>query len=409
MLSCDVCQFAKHVRASYPVSNTRANEVFSLIHSDVWGPLGINTRCDFEYFITFIDDYSRSTFVYLLKDHSKVPHVIETFILHVQTQYGSSVKTFRSDNAREYVCQAVEDFFRKREIVHETSCSYAPPQNGVAERKNRQLLNVTRALLFQRNLPKQYWGDAVLTSAYLINRMPSRVLNGQTPHSMLPGSRPPFLLPPRVFGCVCFIHDHSPYVKKLDPRSIKGVFVGYSPTQKGYKCLDPTTGRVYVTKDVTFLEHVSYFCENTLQGEKSMSREEYSLNQEIQFTDFLDYKQEESPQAVEVLEHERNEECSTGTKEECNRLFGQVYSRRRVCTDKVIDGENSALNLNPTSSLNAIEFAYACLNSLSQPQTAKESSYAPEDRLLRVILGIQVSTAKETCLKFLYTGALSLI
>ncbi|XP_049933224.1 retrovirus-related Pol polyprotein from transposon RE1 isoform X3 [Nymphaea colorata] len=254
MLSCDVCQFAKHVRASYPISNSRSNKAFSLVHSDVWGPSGIHSRGGFQYFITFIDDYSRCTFVYLLKDRSEVPHIIETFILLVENQYGNSVKTFRSDNAREYLCLTVEEFFRKRGIVHETSCSYTPPQNGVAERKNRQLLNVTRAILFQRNLPKYYWGDAILTSVYLINRMPSRVLKGRTPYSMLPGSSQPFHLPPRVFGCVCFIHNHSPNVKKLDPKSIKGIFLGYSSTKKGYKCL--ATGRLHITKDVTFLEHV---------------------------------------------------------------------------------------------------------------------------------------------------------
>ncbi|KAF3773350.1 Retrovirus-related Pol polyprotein from transposon TNT 1-94 [Nymphaea thermarum] len=100
MISCDVCQFAKHVRASYPISTSRANEVFSLIYSDVWGPLRIHTRQGFQHFITFIDDFSKSTFVYLLKDRSEVPHVIETFIVLVETQYGGSVKTFRTDNAR---------------------------------------------------------------------------------------------------------------------------------------------------------------------------------------------------------------------------------------------------------------------------------------------------------------------
>ncbi|XP_049936458.1 retrovirus-related Pol polyprotein from transposon RE1 isoform X4 [Nymphaea colorata] len=249
MLSCDVCQFAKHVRASYPISNSRSNKAFSLVHSDVWGPSGIHSRGGFQYFITFIDDYSRCIFVYLLKDRSEVPHIIETFILLVENQYKNSVKTFGLIMLVNICVSLLKNSFERGGLFMRHPVVIPPPQNGVAERKNRQLLNVTRAILFQRNLPKYYWGDAILTSVYLINRMPSRGLKGRTPYSMLPGSSQPFHLPPRVFGCVCFIHNHIPNVKKLYPKSIKGIFLGYSSTQKGYKCLDPTTGRLQITKE----------------------------------------------------------------------------------------------------------------------------------------------------------------
>ncbi|MFV0960692.1 DDE-type integrase/transposase/recombinase, partial [Klebsiella pneumoniae] len=238
-LFCDVCQLAKHVRASYPSTSHHVCTPFALIHSDVWGPSGIPSRPGFQYFITFTDDYTRNIFVYLLKDRSEVPSTIETFITLVEKQYGAKVQTFRSDNAKEYTCEVVELFFQQHGIVHETSGSYTPPQNGVAERKNSQLLNITRALLFQRQLPQRYWGDAVLTSAYLTNRMPSPALQGRTPFSFIHRNHAMFPLPPKVFGCVCYIHNHSPNLTKLDHRAIKGIFLGYSSTQKGYKCQDP--------------------------------------------------------------------------------------------------------------------------------------------------------------------------
>ncbi|XP_031488211.1 uncharacterized protein LOC116256125 [Nymphaea colorata] len=207
--------------------------------------------------------------------------------------------------------------------------------------------------------------------------MPSRVLNWQTPHSMLPKSREPLSLPPRVFGCVCFIHNHSSNIKKLDPRSVKGIFLGYSPTQKGYKCRDPSTGRAHVTKDVTFLEHASYFGENSLQGERSTMREEYSPSHEIQSTDFLEYKKEEI-EVTNPLEHNEDDGCSPVDKERHDHLFGQVYSRQKSPAAGPTDGADEAMlsgDKNPTPNPNATPF-------LDDPSRAQEMSV--EELLLKL-------------------------
>lgn len=133
-------------------------------------------------------------------------------------------------------------FFLKNGIVHQSSCPNTPQQNGVAARKNRHLLEVARALLFSSKVPNYLWGEAVLTAAYLINRMPSKVLNFQTPintfKECFPSTSVSTGLTLKIFGCTAFVHEHK-NVGKLEPRAIKCVFVGYSPTQKGYKCFDP--------------------------------------------------------------------------------------------------------------------------------------------------------------------------
>ncbi|KAF3771649.1 Retrovirus-related Pol polyprotein from transposon TNT 1-94 [Nymphaea thermarum] len=333
--ACEVCQLAKHVRASYPISLNKTTRSFALVHSDVWGPSGVPTCRDCHYFLTLIDDYSRCTFVYLLKERSEVPAVVKNFVAFVETQFQTSVQAFRTDNAREYVSQSLDDFLRGKGIVHETSCSYTPPQNGVAEWKNRHLLNVTRAIMFQRHVPKRYWGDALLTSAHLINRMPTRVLDGQSPYSILWPTQNPWPLTPRVFGCSCFVHNHSPTLKKLDPRSIKVVFLGYSSTQKGYKCVDPTTSKVYVSRDVTFHEHEAYFPVNPLQGECLGNKgEEYSSNQLIQFMKFLDYKVSPSVIDTVTVSNDKGSHMEGGTVDAQptaarDHLFGQVYVRKQ--------------------------------------------------------------------------------
>lgn len=96
--------------------------------------------------------------------------VIEKFVMMVENQFSMHVQVFRSANAKEYMSQSIDGYFTKWGIIHETSCSYTP-QNGVAERKNRHLLEVTWTIMFQRNVPKHFWRKTILTSAYLINRM----------------------------------------------------------------------------------------------------------------------------------------------------------------------------------------------------------------------------------------------
>ena len=118
-------------------------------------------------------------------------------------------------------------------IVHQTNCVNTAAQNRISEWKNRHLLEVIHYLIFTMNVSKSYWGDAVLSAAYLINRMPLKTLNFKSPLQIIQGTTS-YLLPPKVFGCVCFIHRH--HTGKLDFRILKCVFIGYSTTKKDYKC-----------------------------------------------------------------------------------------------------------------------------------------------------------------------------
>ncbi|KAK8924049.1 hypothetical protein KSP39_PZI019433 [Platanthera zijinensis] len=186
----------------------------------------------------------------------------------VSTQFSASIKILRSDNGREYINSSFDHYLTTHGIIHQTSCAHSPSQNGVAERKNRHLLDVTRCLLLTMHLPKFYWGDAVLTAAYLINRLPSPVLGNQTPLTTL-GVSLTSSLPPRIFGSTCFVHIPSPGRSKLDPRALKCVFIGYSPTQKGYKCYHPPTRRTLVSADVTFRDSTPYYA-TSLQGEPAV-------------------------------------------------------------------------------------------------------------------------------------------
>ena len=134
-----------------------------------------------------------------------------------------------------------------------------PQQNGVAERKNRHLIETTRTLLLHYHVPFCFWGDAVLTACYLINRMPSSVLHAQIPHSLLFLDQPLYFLLPRVFGCTCFVHILTPGQDKLSTKATKCIFLGYSRLQKGYRCYSPQTHRYFLSADVTFFEDSPFF------------------------------------------------------------------------------------------------------------------------------------------------------
>ena len=148
-----------------------------------------------------------------------------------------------SDNAKEYLSESFQSFMLQHEILHQTSCVDTPSQNRVVERKNRHLLKTARAPLFQMNVPKHFWAEVVSTTCFFINRMPSYVLNWVTPYHQLFPNNSLFPIDLKVFGCTCFVRDLHSQVSKLDMKSLKCIFVGYSRVQRGYRCCRPPLRR----------------------------------------------------------------------------------------------------------------------------------------------------------------------
>jgi hypothetical protein len=190
-LHCESCEYAKHHRISLSHRvNKRADAPFELVRSDVWGPCPVTSKTGFKYFVTFVDDYSRVTWLYLMKNRSELFSHFCSFYTEIKTQSNVSVQNLRSDDAKECLSESFQSYMIKNGIIHQTSCVDTPSRNGVAERKNRHLLETARALMFQMHVPKHFWADAVSTACFLINRMPSVVLNGETPYHTLFPNKP---------------------------------------------------------------------------------------------------------------------------------------------------------------------------------------------------------------------------
>ena len=183
-LHCEVCILAKSHRASFPPSMNKRALPFELAHSDVWGPSLVITASGIKWFVMFVDDCTRMTWLYVLKNKSDVGMVFRSFSQMIRTQYSSVIKVLCSDNGGEYINFELSEFLHDRGILHETTCPHTPQQNGVAERKNRHILETTRALLLGASVPKVFWPEAVTYAVYVINRMP-RVVGFRKPLQVL--------------------------------------------------------------------------------------------------------------------------------------------------------------------------------------------------------------------------------
>lgn len=120
----------------------------------VCGPIHITSQGGAMYFITFIDDYSRYISVYFLKAKSDALVVFKNYVMETERQTGNKLKRLRSDNGTEYVNTNFKRFLQDQGIVHETTVPYTPQQNGVSERANRTLMEMSRCLLEESKLPK---------------------------------------------------------------------------------------------------------------------------------------------------------------------------------------------------------------------------------------------------------------
>ncbi|GJS76616.1 retrovirus-related pol polyprotein from transposon TNT 1-94 [Tanacetum coccineum] len=271
-ISCETCILAKSHRQTFKPSNTRVKVPFSLIHSDVWGPAPVIGGQSFRYYVIFVDDCTRMTWIYFLKNKAEVYDRFTAFYAMIQTQFQKSIQVVRSDNGGEYMNSQMNLFFQSKGIVHQTTCPHTPEQNGVAERKNRLLLEMTRALIIESNAPNFFWPEALATATYLINRLPTKILKMKTPLETLSEyhTLPQVLtLEPKVFGCTVFAHIPKSYRDKLDPCAEKCVFVGYGVNQKGYRCYNPKTRHMITTINCDFLEtKYFYSSQHSVQGER---------------------------------------------------------------------------------------------------------------------------------------------
>ncbi|CAA7037242.1 unnamed protein product [Microthlaspi erraticum] len=211
---------------------------------------------NYKYYLVLVDHYTRYTWLYPLKLKSQVRETFVSFKNLVENRLNTRIGTLYSDNGGEFV--ALRSFLTSSGISHFTSPPHTPEHNGVSERKHRHVVETGLTLLTHASMPKSYWSYAFTTAVYLINRQPTPVLNMESPFKKLFGV-PPNYSKLRVYGCLCFPWLRPYTANKIEDRSTPSVFIGYSQTQSAYLCLQPSTGRIYISRHVRFDETVFPF------------------------------------------------------------------------------------------------------------------------------------------------------
>ena len=237
----------------FELSDKRASRRMALVQSDLCQMDALSLG-DAKYFMTMLDDHSRKIFLYLLKSKDEVSTCISHFITEMDRKYGLKIQTLRTDNGTEYVNNTVNEILKKSGITHQTSIAYNPQQNGRAERINRTLLDKVGCMLIESDMHKKFWGEAIMTAAYIHNRSPKKSLNYQTPEEVWTGTKPD-LSHMRTFGCKAHVYIPNHKRGKLDPKRTKCIMLGYCTNQKGYRLWDPTKQRVIAARDVVFYEN----------------------------------------------------------------------------------------------------------------------------------------------------------
>lgn len=165
------------------------------------------------------------------------------------------VKGVRTDNGAEFLSFDCQKLFQNNGIIHQKTCPYTPQQNEVVEWKHRHVIQVARALLHHAGLPHRFWGEAVLTATYIINKLPTATLNWKCPTKILTNS-PPDYSRLRVFGCLCYVTNVDPHKRKFDARAKRCIFLGYIANCKGFKVYDIQHHKILVSRDVKFYENI---------------------------------------------------------------------------------------------------------------------------------------------------------
>ena len=327
---CTVCCEGKQCRLPFTHVGARSTGTLNLIHTDLCGPMETMSIGGSKYFMLFVDDYSRMTFIYFLKNKSEALTCFKEFKAKVENQMNKKIKVLRSDNGREFCNTEFDGFFKKEGINHQRTNPYTPQQNGLCERFNRTIVEKARCLLFDANLGKDFWAEATNTAVYLQNRIVAFGLNGKTPYEIWTGTKPD-ISHLRIFGSTVMVHVAKEKRQKWVKKSEKYILIGYPENIKGYRIYNPRTKFVTTSRDIIIIEDkkesetVISINENKEEKEDDLNKIEgspVSVGENIE-EDKYDTLTEDSSE--EYIRSDYEDAC-----EEPGKIFAKSKSKRTI-------------------------------------------------------------------------------
>ncbi|GJZ53634.1 putative ribonuclease H-like domain-containing protein, partial [Tanacetum coccineum] len=252
--TCVACKKGKKHKASCKAKLKRTiRKPLELLHMDLLRPVSVEIINKKKYCLVVTDDFSRFSWVFFLATKDETNEILYKFITGLENQLNHKVKIIRSDHGTEFKNHAMNEFCAKKGIKREFSVARTPQQNGVAERKNRTLIEAARTMLADSLLPIPFWAEAVNTACYVLNRVLVTKPQNKTPYELLIG-KPPSISFMRPFGCPLTILNTLDPLGKFDGKSDEGYLLGYSTTSKAFRVYNKRTKRVEENMHIDFLE-----------------------------------------------------------------------------------------------------------------------------------------------------------
>ncbi|GKC65491.1 putative ribonuclease H-like domain-containing protein, partial [Tanacetum coccineum] len=249
------CQKGKQHRAS--VKSKTKNLIslpLHLLHMDLFDPTFVKSLMKKMYCLVVTDDYSRFTWVFFLATNNETSGILKSFITRIENLVDHKVKVIRCDNGTEFKNKEMNEFCEKKGILRHYSVARTPQQNGVAERRNRTLIEAVRTMLANSKLPTSFWAKAVNTACYVQNRVLVVKPHNKTPYELFHG-RTPTLSFMRPFGCPVTILNTIDHLGKFDGKADEGFFVGYSLNSKAFRVFNSRTRIVEENLHIRFSEN----------------------------------------------------------------------------------------------------------------------------------------------------------
>ena len=255
---CTSCMVGKQHRNPFPKkSHWRASQKLQLIHADLCGLITPISTGSKRYLISFIDDFTRKVWIYFLVEKSDAFNTFKHFKSLFEKEIENCIKCLCTDRGGEFTSNEFNLFCKENGIKRQLTAAYTPQQNGVAERKNRTVMNMVRSLLAEKKIPNNFWPEAVNWVVHVLNRSPTLAVKYMPPEEAWSGIKPS-VEHFRVFGCVSHVHVPDAKRKKLEDKSFTCVLLGISEESKAYKLYDPISKRIVVSRDVKFEEDKSW-------------------------------------------------------------------------------------------------------------------------------------------------------
>lgn len=249
---CESCLKGKQTRLPFDGTRFRAKRPLQIVHSDICGPVNVETYDEYKYFVTFVDDYTHVTVLYLMKTKDEMFECFLKFKSMAEAHFETKLSRLRCDNGKEYASNKMKELCDREGVTIQFTTPYSPELNGVSERMNRTLVEKAKSMLVESNLPLHFWGEAVRTATYLTNRSQTNAVKNKTPYEMWHRQKPD-LSKLKIFGCRAYALIPKEKRKKFDDKSFECIMLGYA--ENGYRLWDKTKNCLVNSRDVIFDEN----------------------------------------------------------------------------------------------------------------------------------------------------------